>query len=166
MNTFFTPLFHTLSRRRGRVIPTVTRTVSPQIDVRGLFDGVYGSNPYGGGTVSNTAATFTFDPSVTYKNSIRVIYGNMKNGALGDPTQGAILYINGVAVTTGRGVWTTAPYDTSGRYTKFWLYEGSGVLESIGIDAGLCCSHESFIGEVIIDGEYLQAYVTGFNNII
>mgnify|MGYP001180442953 FL=1 len=106
------------------------------------------------GSQSNppSTATATFTTGIPY-TTLRVVYGNMANGALGNPSSGATLYINGSGVSAA-GTYSSNGYNAS--YIKY--YDASnGTLNSIGISAGVSGSHESHIAAIIIDGNKLLA---------
>ena len=99
-----------------------------------------------------STATATFTTGIPY-TTLRVIYGNMANGALGNSSSGATLYIN------GSGVSATGTYGSNGYPSAYIKYydASNGTLNSIGISAGVSGSHESHIAAIIIDGNKLLA---------
>lgn len=104
------------------------------------------------GAQPNVGGTATFTTGIPY-TSLRVIYGNMANGQLGNAASGAVLSINGSAVSAN-GTYGLNGYSTT--YIKY--YDASnGTLNSIGISAGVGGSHESHIAAIIIDGSKLLA---------
>ena len=106
------------------------------------------------GSQSNppSTATATFGTGIAY-TTLRVVYGNMANGQLGNSASGATLYINGSGVTAA-GTYSSNGYNAS--YIKY--YDASnGTLNSIGISAGVSGSHESHIAAIILDGSKLLA---------
>jgi hypothetical protein len=119
--------------------------------VRGAANGT-SINASNSGSRSNTGGTATFTTGVPF-TTLRVIYGNMANGALGNPSSGAQLYINGGAVGA-TGTYGSDGY--SGSYHKYYD-TSNGTLNSIGISAGASGSHESVINAIIINGSKLNA---------
>ena len=104
------------------------------------------------GAQSNVGGTATFGTGIPY-TTLRVIYGNMANGALGNPSSGATLSINGSAVSA-TGTYNQNGYNPS--YIKY--YDASnGTLNSIGIGAGVSGSHETHIAAIIVDGSKILA---------
>ena len=104
------------------------------------------------GSQSNVGGTATFTEGIPY-TSLRVVYGNMANGQLGNPASGAVLYIN------GSGVSASGTYGLNGYPSNYIKYydASNGTLNSIGISAGVGGSHESHIAAIIIDGSKLLA---------
>ena len=104
------------------------------------------------GSQPNVGGTATFTTGIPY-TTLRVIYGNMANGQLGNPASGAVLTINGSNVSA-TGTYGQDGYPSA--YIKY--YDASnGTLNSIGISAGVGGSHESGISAIIIDGTKLLA---------
>jgi len=104
------------------------------------------------GSQSNVGGTATFSTGISY-TTLRVIYGNMANGQLGNSASGAVLSINGSSVTAA-GTYGQNGYPSN--YIKY--YDASnGTLNSVGISAGVSGSHESHIVAIIIDGSKLLA---------
>ena len=104
------------------------------------------------GSQSNVGGTATFTEGIPY-TTLRVVYGNMANGALGNSSSGAVLSINGSNVSA-TGTYNQNSYNPS--YIKY--YDASnGTLNSIGISAGVGGSHESHIAAIIVDGNKLLA---------
>jgi len=119
--------------------------------VRGAANGT-SINASNAGSQSNVGGTATFSSGIPY-TTLRVIYGNMANGALGNKDSGATLSVNGSNVTS-TGTYGTDGYSSS--YTKY--YDASnGTLNSIGISAGVGGSHETYIGAIIINGVKITA---------
>jgi hypothetical protein len=109
-------------------------------------------NASNAGAQSNIGGTATFSSGIPY-TTLRVIYGNMANGALGDKNSGATLAINGSNVTS-TGVYGNDGYNAS--YVKY--YDASnGTLNSIGIGAGVGGSHETVIAAIIVNGVKITA---------
>lgn len=94
------------------------------------------------------AFTSSFSPAVPFK-TLKVIYGNMANGAFGNPSSGATLSINGDSVQA-LGSYGQDSYSAS--YTKVFERD-DGMLESIGISKHESGSHQSGIFQILIDGE-------------
>jgi hypothetical protein len=101
----------------------------------------------------NAGGTATFSPGVPY-STLEIIYGNMSNGSLGNPAGGAVLSINGSAISA-TGTYGTSPYNAT--YHKRYFTSTPGTLNSIGISNGVSGSHESGIYEILIDGTVLTA---------
>jgi hypothetical protein len=119
--------------------------------VRGAANGT-SINASNSGAQSNVGGTATFSSGIPY-TTLRVIYGNMANGQLGNKDSGATLAINGSNVTS-TGVYGNDGYNAS--YVKY--YDASnGTLNSIGIGAGVGGSHETVIAAIIINGTKLNA---------
>lgn len=119
--------------------------------IRGAANGT-SINASNAGAQSNIGGTATFNVGIPY-TTLRVIYGNMANGQLGNKDSGAVLSINGSNVTS-TGVYGTDGYN--GIYVKY--YDASnGVLNSIGIGPGISGSHETIIAAIIINGTKLIA---------
>ena len=104
------------------------------------------------GSQSNVGGTATFTTGIPY-TTLRVVYGNMANGQLGNPASGAVLSINGSNVSA------TGTYGLNGYPSNYIKYydASNGTLNSIGISAGVGGSHESHIAAIIIDGNKLLA---------
>lgn len=114
----------------------------------GAVDGTIPSNH----AQPNVGGTATFTTGIPY-TTLRVVYGNMANGQLGNPASGAVLSINGSNVSA-TGTYGLNGYTTT--YNKY--YDASnGTLNSIGISAGVGGSHESILIAIIIDGVKLDA---------
>jgi hypothetical protein len=96
----------------------------------------------------NGTGTATFTPGIAY-NSLTVYYGNMPNGSLGNPSTGAVLYINGSGVGAN-GVTGDCGY--SSNYIKYYTTNTPGTLNSIGVSAPVSGSFDSGIYEIIING--------------
>ena len=104
------------------------------------------------GAQPNVGGTATFSTGIAY-STLRVVYGNMANGQLGNSASGAVLSINGSNVTAA-GTYSSNGY--SATYIKY--YDASnGTLNSIGISAGVGGSHESHIAAIIVDGSKIWA---------
>lgn len=100
----------------------------------------------------NVGGTATFNVGIPY-TTLRVLYGNMANGQLGNSGSGATLYINGSGVSAA-GTYNQNGYNPS--YIKY--YDASnGTLSSIGISAAVSGSHDSAIYAIIVDGSKLLA---------
>tara|TARA_R110001606_G_scaffold47644_3_gene121392 strand:- start:62 stop:574 length:513 start_codon:yes stop_codon:yes gene_type:complete len=104
------------------------------------------------GSQGNVGGTATFTTGIPF-TTLRVIYGNMANGQLGNPSSGAVLSINGNSVSAA-GTYGTDGYNSS--YAKYYD-TSSGTLNSIGISAGVSGSHEAYIFAIIINGTKLNA---------
>ena len=104
------------------------------------------------GAQSNVGGTATFGTGIPY-TTLRVVYGNMANGSLGNSASGATLSINGSNVSA------TGTYGLNGYPSNYIKYydASNGTLNSIGISAGVGGSHESHIAAIIIDGNKLLA---------
>jgi hypothetical protein len=96
----------------------------------------------------NGTGTATFTPGIAY-NSLTVYYGNMPNGSLGNPSTGAVLYINGSGVGAN-GVTGDCGYNSN--YIKYFTTNTPGTLNSIGVSAPVSGSFDSGIYEIIING--------------
>lgn len=119
--------------------------------VRGAANGT-SINVSNAGAQPNVGGTATFSPGIPY-TTLRVIYGNMANGALGNKDSGATLSVNGSNVTS-TGVYGADGYNSS--YHKY--YDASnGTLSSIGIGAGVSGSHETGIYAIIVNGVKITA---------
>jgi hypothetical protein len=104
------------------------------------------------GSEGNVGGTATFTTGIPF-TTLRVIYGNMANGSLGNPASGAVLSINGSTVSA-TGTYGTDGYSSS--YQKYYD-TSSGTLSSIGISVGVSGSHEAYIFAIIINGTKLNA---------
>ena len=109
-------------------------------------------NASNSGSQGNVGGTATFTTGIPF-TTLRVIYGNMANGSLGNPAGGAVLSINGSAIGA------TGTYGTDGYSSSYHKYydTSSGTLSSIGISAGVGGSHEAYIFAIIINGTKLTA---------
>jgi hypothetical protein len=119
--------------------------------VRGAANGtpISASN---GISQANVGGTATFPIGIPY-STLRVIYGDMANGNLGNKDGGAVLSINGSNVTSTATIGTDG-YNAA--YSKY--YDASnGILNSIGISAGVSGSHQAFIFAIIVDGIKITA---------
>ena len=106
------------------------------------------------GSQSNppSTATATFTEGIPY-TTLRVVYGNMANGSLGNSASGATLSINGSNVSA------TGTYGLNGYPSNYIKYydASNGTLNSIGISAGVGGSHETHIAAIIVDGSKILA---------
>ena len=104
------------------------------------------------GAQSNVGGTATFGTGIPY-TTLRVVYGNMANGSLGNSSSGAVLSINGSNVSA------TGTYGLNGYPSNYIKYydASNGTLNSIGISAGVSGSHESHIAAIIVDGSKILA---------
>ena len=133
-------------------IPVYTGYALNNLDgVRGAANGT-SINASNSGSQANVGGTATFTTGIPF-TTLRVIYGNMANGSLGNPAGGAVLSINGSAIGA-TGTYGTDGYSSS--YTKYYD-TSSGTLNSIGISAGVGGSHETVISAIIINGTKLTA---------
>jgi len=110
------------------------------------LDGIVGNS-----STTNQAYTATFTAPIAY-NSLLIVYGNMANGALGNPATGAVLSVNGSAVTA-TGTYGLNGYSSA--YNKYYQTNTPGTLTSLGMSAGVGGSHESGIFEVYVNGSLL-----------
>ena len=137
---------------RGRLMYMYTGYALNNADgIRGAANGT-SFNASNAGSLPNTGGTATFTVGVPF-TTLRVIYGNMANGSLGNPANGAVLYINGSSVSAN-GTYGSDGYNAS--YHKYYD-TSNGTLNSIGINAGVGGSHETGIYAIIIDGTKLNA---------
>ena len=118
----------------------------------GAADGGSYAQAGGNNGQGDVGGTATFNTGIPYTN-LRVLYGNMANGQLGNDSSGAILYVNGSAVSAN-GTYGSDGYNSS--YIK--RYDATnGTLNSIGIQAAVSGSFGSAIYAIIIDGSKLLA---------
>ena len=104
------------------------------------------------GAQPNVGGTATFTTGIPY-TTLRVVYGNMANGSLGNSASGAVLSINGSNVSA------TGTYGLNGYPSNYIKYydASNGTLNSIGISAGVGGSHETHIAAIIVDGSKILA---------
>ena len=118
----------------------------------GAADGGSYAQAGGNNGQGDVGGTATFNVGIPY-TTLRVLYGNMANGQLGNSASGAVLSINGSNVSA-TGTYNQDGYNPS--YVKY--YDASnGTLSSIGIQAAVSGSFGSAIYAIIIDSSKLLA---------
>ena len=118
----------------------------------GAADGGSYAQAGGNNGQGDVGGTATFNVGIPY-TTLRVLYGNMANGQLGNSASGAVLSINGSNVSA-TGTYNQDGYNPS--YIKY--YDASnGTLSSIGIQAAVSGSFGSAIYAIIIDSSKLLA---------
>ena len=136
----------------GLILPVYTGYALNKTDnTRGAANGSSISNSTSGGQ-GNVGGTATFTTGIPF-TTLRVLYGNMANGQLGNTSSGGTLSINGSSVSAA-GTYGNDGYNSS--YHKY--YDASnGTLNSIGISDDVSGSYETQINAIIIDGTKLNA---------